>query len=220
MVTMVRIAVEPFLNENKSRFKARCKAIHAQCDLDVEYDGRDVFIEFSFLPVFGVTELCQLLVGLLDKKSNFKKELFKAYPFMHCEKKLERIYFEFLSVVTVVTKKSDPIELMRNHYRKLNYIVLPDDTEKQIKKRSENLLKLYSFVYSRFLEEVDNSDLREKRKNIIFLSEEAKDSYQQKEAQIYNKRFKEFLKTYELDSDAPDESKELLILLKKWQKVI
>ena len=86
---------------------------------------------------------------------------------------------------------------MREYYRNSHYVVLDNDTEQEIKERSKKLLKLQTFIYR------------------IFLTKEDESIYETKKSQNLNKKFKEFLSTFELDPDPSEESKELLSLLKK-----
>ena len=62
---------------------------------------------------------------------------------------------------------------------------------------SKQLLKLQTFIYR------------------IFLTKEDESIYETKKSQNPNKKFKQFLSTFELDPDSSEESKELLLLLKK-----
>ena len=71
------------------------------------------------------------------------------------------------------------------------------------------------FVYQIFIQESNNSDLEAKRKHIFFLSDEEEQAYNVEEYNIYNKRFEDYLRDFELDSESSEESKTLLILLKK-----
>ena len=104
---------------------------------------------------------------------------------------------------------------MREYFREQGYVVLNNDTEWQIKDRNEKLLKLRMFVYQIFLLESNNSDLKDKRKHIFFLTKDEEQAYNTEEYKIYNKRFQNYLKDFELDSESSEESKQLLILLKK-----
>ena len=134
---------------------------------------------------------------IISKQSNFKRVLFKTFSFLKCNKKLEYIFFNVNGITISVQQDSDPYELMREYYRNSHYVVLDNDTEQEIKERSKKLLKLQTFIYR------------------IFLTKEDESIYETKKSQNLNKKFKEFLSTFELDPDSSEESKELLLLLKK-----
>lgn len=215
LLTNVTLMLKPYINENEAIFKAECQTIRAKYDLKIEYDGRDVLVTFPLYSGVEITKWCQIILGLFHKQSNFKQILFKTFSFLRCKKKLECIFFEVNGVTICVMKDSNPYELMRGYYREQGYLVLDNDTETQIKDRNEKLLKLSMFVYKIFLRESDNSDLKNKRKHIFFLTMDEEQDYNVEEYQIYNKRFQEFLKDFELDDNSSEESKQLLILLKK-----
>lgn len=215
LLTNVTFKGMSFIDENKLlNINAECEAIRANYDLKLEYDGRDVFITFPPYSRIEVTKWCQLLLGLFHQQSNFKQLLSKEYPFLRCKKKVECIFFEVHSAIICVRENSNPYELMRHHFSELGYVVFNTDTECQIKTRNENLLKLYNFIYQMYLQENTVSDSKVK-KHVFFLTTEEEQAYYMKEKQINNKRFEEYLQNFELDSKSSNESKELLILLKK-----
>lgn len=217
LITNVTSKVGNFVDENKAEFNAECQSIRTKYDLKLEYDGRDVFVAF---PLYNeheieITKICQLILGLFHKQSNFKQLLFKSFSFLRCKKTLECIFFEVNGATICVKNDSNPYELMREYFREQGYVVLNNDTEWQIKDRNEKLLKLRMFVYQIFLLESNNSDLKDKRKHIFFLTKDEEQAYNTEEYKIYNKRFQNYLKDFELDSESSEESKQLLILLKK-----
>lgn len=210
LITNVTSKVGNFVDENKAEFNAECQSIRTKYDLKLEYDGRDVFVAF---PLYNeheieITKICQLILGLFHKQSNFKQLLFKEFSSLRCKKKIEYIFFEVNGVTICAHKDSNPYELMRDYFRELGYVVFDNDTECDIEERSVKLLKLYSFIYGLFLQEINKSNLKSKKKHIFFLSKEEEQDYN-------NKRFKEYLRDFELDNESSDESKQLLILLKK-----
>lgn len=215
LLTNVTLMLKPHINENEAIFNAECQAIRAKYDLKIEYDGRDVLVTFPLYSKIEITKWCQLILSLFHKQSNFKQLLFKEFSFLRCKKRLECIFFEVNGVTICVRKDSNPYELMREYFCEQGYVVLNNDTEWQIKDRNEKLLKLCMFVYQKFLQESNNSDLKDKRKHIFFLTEDEEQAYNTKEDKIYNKRFQNYLKDFELDSESSEESKQLLILLKK-----
>ena len=215
LLTNVTLKAEPFINENEATFNAECKAIRTKCDLQLEYDGRDVLVTFPPYSQIEITKWCQLILGLFHEQSNFKQLLFKTFSSLRCKTKLECIFFEANGVIICVKKDSNPYELMRGYFCEQGYVVLDNDTEQQINNRNEKLLKLRMFVYQIFIQESNNSDLKAKRKHIFFLSDEEEQAYKLKEYKIYNKRFEEYLQDFELDSESSEESKEVLNLLKK-----
>lgn len=215
LLTNVTLKVAPLINENEAKFNAECQAIREKYDLKLEYDGRDVLVTFPLYSQIEMTKWCQLILGLFHEQSNFKPLLFKEFSFLRCKKKLECIFFEVNGVTICVKKNSNPYELMRSYFREQGYVVFDNDTEQQIKSRDEKLLKLRMFVYQIFLQESNNSDLKAKRRHIFFLSKEEEQAYNVNEEKIYNKRFKEYLQDFELDSESSEDSKKLLILLKK-----
>lgn len=204
LVTNVTLKVRSFTNENKAEFSAECQSITTKYDLEVEYDGRDVLVTFSPYTQIEITKLCQLIFGLFHEQSNFKQLLFKEFSFLQCKKKIEYIFFEVNGITICVNKDSNPYELMRGYFREQGYVVLDNDTERKIEDRNEKLQKLYRFIYRSFLQEMNKS----KEKHIFFLSKEEKQAY-------YNKRFREYLQGFELDYESSEESKKLLIMLKK-----
>ena len=122
-VTLVTLDVYPFLGESVARFKARCTPVFAQYIIEVKYDGRDVKITFPGLSKSQVTPKCRLVVGLFNKKSNFQQALFKAFKFMYHRKELRKIFFDVGNVTLVATKNSDSEDLVREYYRREEYIV-------------------------------------------------------------------------------------------------
>ena len=197
MQLLTTVKVKTVFNSNETEFTAKCQSINASYDLKIEYDGRDALIKFPSYYQIELTKWCQLVLGLFSKQSNFKRVLFKTFSFLKCNKKLEYIFFNVNGITISVQQDSDPYELMREYYRNSHYVVLDIDTEQEIKERSKKLLKLQTFIYR------------------IFLTKEDESIYETKKSQNLNKKFKEFLSTFELDPDSSEESKELLLLLKK-----
>lgn len=213
MQLLTTVKVKTVFNSNEAEFTAKCQSINASYDLKIEYDGRDVLIKFPSYSQIELTKCCQLVLGLFSEQSNFKRVLFKTFSFFKCNKKLEYIFFDVNGITIFVQQDSDPYKLMRNYYRELHYVVLDNDTEQEIKERSKKILKLQIFIYRIFLQDESNST--PKSKQFFFISEEEKSIYEIRKSQKLNKKFKEFLRNFELDSDSSEESKELLVLLKK-----
>jgi len=204
LITNVTLKADFFLNENKAKFSAECKEISTIYDLEIEYDGRDVLAIFPLYSQIEITKWCQLILGLFHKQSNFKQLLFKKFSFLRGKKKIECIFFEVNGITICVNKDSNPYELMRNYFREQGYVVLDNDTERQIEERNEKLQKLHRFIYRSYLQEMNKS----KKKHLVFISKEEEEAY-------YNKRFREYLQDFELDDESSEESKKLLIMLKK-----
>lgn len=215
MQTNVTLKTRSLYTPNEAVFNAECKAINANYDLELEYDGRDVKITFPLYSKIELTKWCQLILGLFNKKSNFKQLLFKTFSFMRCKKKLEYIFFEVQGDTICVEEHSNPYELMRDHYRKLGNVVLENDTEELIRDRNSRLLRFNVFIYQIFLERTSNSDSKNGWQSIVFLSGDEGIDYWRKESQKSYKEYQEFLRDFELDSKSSDESKELLIWLKE-----
>ena len=213
MQLLTTVKVKTVFNSNEAEFTAKCQSINASYDLKIEYDCRDALIKFPSYYQIELTEWCQLVLGLFNKQSNFKRVLFKTFSFLKCNKKLEYIFFNVNGITISVQQDSDPYELMREYYRNSHYVVLDNDTEQEIKERSKKLLKLQTFIYRIFLQGEDNST--SKSEHAIFFTKEEESIYETKKSQNLNKKFKEFLSTFELDPDSSEESKELLSMLKK-----
>lgn len=204
LVTNVTLKVGTITNKNKAEFNAECQSITTKYDLEVEYDGRDVLVTFPLYIQIEITKLCQLILGLFHKQSNFKQLLFKEFSFLQCKKKIEYIFFEVNGITICVNKCSDPYELMRGYFREQGYVVFDNDTEREIEDRNEKLLKLHRFIYRSFLQEMNRS----KEKHLLFLAKEEEQNY-------YDKEFREYLQDFELDDESPEESKKLLSMLKQ-----
>lgn len=213
MQLLTTVKVKTVFNSNEAEFTAKCQSINASYDFKIEYDGRDALIRFPSYYQIELTEWCQLVLGLFSKQSNFKRVLFKTFSFLKCNKKLEYIFFNVNGITISVQQDSDPYELMREYYRNSHYVVLDNDTEQEIKERSKKLLKLQTFIYRIFLQEEDN--YTSKSEHAFFFTKEEESIYETKKSQNLNKKFKEFLSTFELDPDSSEESKELLSMLKK-----
>lgn len=213
MQLLTTVKVKTVFNSNEAEFTAKCQSINASYDFKIEYDGRDALIRFPSYYQIELTEWCQLVLGLFSKQSNFKRVLFKTFSFLKCNKKLEYIFFNVNGITISVQQDSDPYELMRDYYRNSHYVVLDNDTEQEIKERNKKLLKLQTFIYRIFLQEEDNST--SKSEHAFFFTKEEESIYGTKKSQNLNKKFKEFLSTFELDPDSSEESKELLSMLKK-----
>ena len=174
LITNVALKVKPLPIENKARFYVECPAINTKYDLELEYDGRDVFITFPLYKEVEITKLCQLVFGLFHMQSNFKRILFKEFSFLPCKKKIEYIFFQVNGITICVSKASNPYELMREYFREQGYVVFENDTECEVEERNRKLLQLYMFVYELFLQEVNNTNSKLKKDYIFFTSEKEK----------------------------------------------
>ena len=103
------------------------------------YDGRDIDLEINVLGT-RVSEVLHLVHGLFQESSNFKKKLFREYFYLK-PKEIRNISFKSTTgYMFVVTKESDPSELVREYYRSLNYDVHENDLEEDILERSKKRL--------------------------------------------------------------------------------
>lgn len=215
LITNVQSIRKSYVNENLCECIVECSQIKTEYKLDVEYDGRDVLVYF---PVFSKIELekwFQTIMGLFDSKSNFKQLLFQTFSYLRGKKKFNYIFTEINGVVLQFDKDSDPFEVMRDYYRSLNYVVLDGDTDQMIQERSSKLLKLYTFVYDCFLKDYYSSLSEEERKPKFFLTDEEEEEYEKREKALLHEKFNAFLRTYEMNPEASQESKDLLVMMKK-----
>ena len=100
------------------------------------YDGRDIKLEIHILGT-RVSEALHLVHGLFHESSNFKKKLFREYFYLK-PKEIRKISFRSTTGYTfVVTKESNPVELVREYYSSYHYDVHENDSEEDILERSK-----------------------------------------------------------------------------------
>ena len=104
------------------------------------YDGRDVDLEIHILGT-RVSESLHLVYGLFHESSNFIEKLFHEYFYLK-PKEIRNISFKSTTGYRfVVTKDSNPNELVREYYRSYNYNVYEDDSEEDILERAQKRLQ-------------------------------------------------------------------------------
>lgn len=104
------------------------------------YDGTNILLEI-FVRGIKVSNVLHLIHGLFHENSNFKKILFHEYFYLK-PKDIKNIFFKSLTGYEfVITKNSNPDELVREYYRAYNYEVKPDDLEEDILNRQSKKIK-------------------------------------------------------------------------------
>ena len=104
------------------------------------YDGNDVKLSI-FIHGTKVTEVLEMVQGLLHKDSDFKNKLYKQYADIK-PKRLRSIVFDSTTGYEfTVTKDSDPYELMKQYYLSYRYEVNDGETEDEIVARHQEVFK-------------------------------------------------------------------------------
>lgn len=107
---------------------------------ECEYDGTDVSLDIisDFYKTASLYNNLKILHGLLNRNSNFKKELFKLFS-LQKDKVLNNILYEYMDFVFVINKNSNVEELIRKYYKSQHFVVLDTDTKEDILIRNEKL---------------------------------------------------------------------------------
>lgn len=104
------------------------------------YDGKDVRLSI-YIHGTRVSEVLRLVHGLLHKKSDFKRKLYKQYSEIK-PKRLNSIVFTSTTGYKFTVKEdSDVDELMKQYYRFYRYEVHDEDNEDVIVARERERIR-------------------------------------------------------------------------------
>lgn len=117
-----------------------CIAGNENREFTCRYDGNEVNLSI-FVHGTRVSEVLDLVHGLLHKDSDFKKKLFKEYAAIK-PKSIKRIVFDSTTGYEfVITPECDTYELMKQYYRSYRYEVNDGESEDEIVARHQEVFK-------------------------------------------------------------------------------
>lgn len=175
---------------------------------ECEYDGTDVSLDIisDFSGTSSLYDKLVILHELLKGNSNFKKELFKQFPFEK-NKVLNNILYEYMDYIFVINKNSDIDELIREYYRTQYFIVLDTDTEEDILNRNKKLFKLLYFIRKASNESFNVSDLYLKYKDTFCFDENESIEIERNIKSNLEERFESYLYQYGFNEEFTEEIK-------------